>query len=96
MQYQYVCAQALNKIFYWNKLEWGKIIRYQENFDSTDETIYFLMRKEEANQALIYAQENWIFYEELIEIVGLFSEEIFENAILEEIAAVWGVFLEWG
>jgi hypothetical protein len=26
MQYQFMLAQTLNKIFYWNKLEWGKII----------------------------------------------------------------------
>lgn len=26
MQYQYMLAQTLNKIFYWNKLEWGKIV----------------------------------------------------------------------
>lgn len=31
MHYQYICAQALNKIFYWNRLEWGKIIRISES-----------------------------------------------------------------
>jgi len=30
MHFQVIFAQAMNKIFEWNKQEWGKIIRYQD------------------------------------------------------------------
>lgn len=33
MQYQYMLAQTLNKIFYWNKLEWGKVVNLKMEED---------------------------------------------------------------
>ena len=39
--------------------------------------------------------EKWVYYEELIEIIALITQEVFESVVLEEIAAVWEVFLEW-
>ena len=59
MQYQYVCAQALNKIFYWNKLEWGKIAKYT---DIDEQTKNLILRQEENSIAMDFMQEKWVYY----------------------------------
>lgn len=33
MQYQFMLAQSLNSIFYWNKLQWGKIVNMKNDGD---------------------------------------------------------------
>lgn len=94
MQYQYTCAQAMNKIFYWNKLQWGKIIRFQEDMQNFNETRHFLQREEEASIISIFAQDKWVFFEELIEIIGVLSEELFVHLIFEEITTFYSLFLQ--
>ena len=54
-----------------------------------------LIKEEEGKLSEIIGYEKWPIYEELIEIIGLVTEELFENIIFEEIASVWGVFVEW-
>ncbi len=54
-----------------------------------------MIRDDENKAAQMYSNEEWTFYEELIEIIGLLTEDIFETTIYEEIASVWETFLEW-
>ena len=49
----------------------------------------------ETSIAQVYAQEQWHFYEEMIEVIGLLGEEIFETVVLGEIELIRGVILEW-
>jgi hypothetical protein len=63
-QYQFMFAQTLSKIFYWNKLEWGKaIIPKPEDGEQADEMKEFLQQQEDECLAKLSAKEDWSFCE---------------------------------
>lgn len=54
------------------------------------------MKLMEKSIVQLHSSEEWIFYEELIEILGNITDELFESIIFEEIATVWGTIIDWG
>jgi hypothetical protein len=86
MQYQFMLAQTLNKIFYWNKLEWGKVIslRAEEEGDRYDEMKELLQKQEDHTLVQMCAKEEWYWYEELVEIISQLTEELFVAILFEE------------
>jgi hypothetical protein len=55
----------------------------------------YLQREMESSIVQINSQEDWHFYEELVEMIGHLGEELLESVVLEEIGAVWGTILDW-
>ena len=41
------------------------------------------MREEENSIAMDFMQEKWVYYEELIEIIALITQEAFDSIVLE-------------
>lgn len=64
MQYQFMLAQTLNKIFYWNKLEWGKVISLhgEEEGARVEEMKEAFERQEQAAMVQLCAGEQWEWY----------------------------------
>ena len=61
MQYQLACAQALSRIFCWNKMEWGHYNSTSEDY--TQEDRQKLLEKEDSLAKETLAQERWVFYD---------------------------------
>lgn len=88
MQHQLMFAQVMIKIFYLNQFEWGKAISLRPEDDNPDNRC-FLLKKQEESVAKVEAAEPWEFYEELVELIGQLSEELFELLLCEEIGEIW-------
>lgn len=59
MQYQFMLAQTLNKIFYWNKLEWGKVIslKQEEQGDRYEDMKELMIKQQDYSIVQLGAKE---------------------------------------